>query len=155
MAGMPETSNATERLLAWARGQDDALERLAPLVEGELHRLAQGYMRRERPNHTLQATALVNEVYLRLIEIKRVDWQNRAHFIAMAARLISADVMTLEEALQRLERMDPRRSQVVALRFFGGLSIEETAVALGVSIDTVKRDWRVAKLWIRRELGSQ
>jgi len=157
-------------------------------VNAELHRLARRYMKRERPGHTLQATALVNEAYLRLVEVKRVQWQSRAHFFAMAARMMRRilvdharardnskrggdvsrvsldeavvvssepehDLLGLDEALRRLEAVHPRKGQVVELRFFGGLSLEETAEALHVSIDTVKRDWRFAKLWLLRELG--
>lgn len=164
-----------------------ALDALLPLVHEELRRLAGHYMRGERPGHTLQATALVNEVYLRLIEIDQVQWQNRAHFFAMAARLMrrilvdaarsrgyqkrgggmtmvaleeslvvshepGEDLVALDEALTALAAVDPRKSQVVEMRFFGGLSLEETAEALHVSRDTIKRDWKMAKLWLLREL---
>jgi RNA polymerase sigma factor (TIGR02999 family) len=160
------------------------------MVHAELHRLARRYMRRERPGHTLQATALVNEAYLRLIEVKRVRWQNRAHFFAMSARvmrrilvesarkrgndkrgggapkvpldealLVSQQagpyLVPLDDALQALEIVHPRKSQVVELRFFGGLTVEETAEALHISPETVKRDWRFAKLWLLRELSGE
>ena len=187
--GVPEQAcTPTELLLAWGRGERHALDRLLPLVNAELHRLARRYMKRERPGHTLQATALVNEAYLRLVEVQRVQWQSRAHFFAMAAQMMrrilvdharardngkrggdvrkvsldatlvvssepEQDLVGLDEALRRLEAVHPRKSQVVELRFFGGLSLDETAEALHVSTDTVKRDWRFAKLWLLRELG--
>lgn len=154
-----------------------------------MRRIAARYVKRERSGHTLQATALVNEAYLRLIEVQQVRWQNRAHFFAMAARLMRRilvdaarsrgyqkrgggapilsldealvvptgpgdDLVALDEALTALAAVDARKSQVVEMRFFGGLTIEETAEALHVSIDTVKRDWRMAKLWLLRELGG-
>ena len=176
----------TELLLAWRRGDEAAFEQLVPIVHAELRRTAGRYMVQERREHTLQATALVNEVYLRLVQIHRIDWRDRAHFFAMAARLMrrvlvdharargypkrgggarrvsfdealpvaapSSDVVAVDEALQALERQDPRKAHVVELRFFGGLSVDETAEALGVSPQTVMRDWRLAKAWIRREL---
>jgi RNA polymerase sigma-70 factor (ECF subfamily) len=180
-------ANPTSLLLAWNRGEPDALDALLPLVYRELRLLAAGYMRRERRGHTLQATALVNEGYLRLIEVRHVQWQNRAHFFAMAARLMrrilvdaarsrgnhkrgggvpllsldealvvpiepEQDLVALDEALSALAELDPRKSQVVEMRFFGGLDIDETAEALHVSRDTVKRDWAFAKLWLLREL---
>jgi len=161
-----------------------------PLVHAELRRLAQRYMGRERPGHTLQATALVNEAYLRLIDAKTVRWQNRAHFFAIAARVMrqvlvdsarargndkrgggvrkvsfdenfmgmpeaGADLVALDDALRALEVVHPRKSQVVELKFFGGLSHEETGEALSVSPDTVKRDWQFAKLWLLRELRGE
>ena len=174
-------------LLAWNRGDPDALDALLPVVYDELRRLAAHYLRGERVGHTLQATALVNEAYLRLIEVRKVQWQNRAHFFAMAARLMrrilvdaarargyqkrgggapivaleealvvsdepGRDLVALDEALTALAALDPRMSQVVEMRFFGGLSLDETAEALHVSRDTVKRDWKMAKLWLLREL---
>lgn len=178
-------------MLAWERGETDAFDQLVPLVHAELRRLARRYMQHEGRGHTLQATALVNEAYLRLIDLKRIDWQSRTHFFAMAARvmrrilvdaararkndkrgrgfkkvsfdealLVSTepmqDLVALDEALHALETVHPRKSHVVELRFFGGLSIEETAEALHMSPDTVKRDWRYAKLWLLRELkGSR
>lgn len=179
--------NVTELLLAWGRGDNRALDRLTPLIYDELHRLAQRLMGRERPGHTLQTTALVNEAYLKLVDSSRVRWQNRAHFFAVAAQLmrrilvdfarsrqyqkrggewqqvalddglaISAgrepDLVALDAALQGLAKMDPRKAQVVELRFFGGLSLEETAEVLKVSTNTVGRDWNTAKAWLRREL---
>jgi RNA polymerase sigma factor (TIGR02999 family) len=174
-------------LQAWGRGDTAALDQLLPLVHEELRRLARRQMRHERPGHTLQATALVNEAYLRLIDVKRIRWQNRAHFFAMAARVMrrilvdsarargyqkrggrtqkvsldealvvsrepGQDLVALDDALQALAAFDPRKSQVVEMRFFGGLSVEETAQALHVSADTVMRDWRLAKVWLLREL---
>ena len=180
----------TDLLLAWGQGDVGALDQLAPLVYSELRRLAQRHMGRERPGHTLQATALVNEAYMRLVAIKQVRWQNRAHFFAMAARMMrrilvdsarargndkrgggarrvefdealvvanepGPDLVALDEALTTLATVHPRKSQVVELRFFGGLSLEEAAEALHVSTDTVKRDWRFAKLWLLRELSAK
>jgi RNA polymerase sigma factor (TIGR02999 family) len=166
-----------------------ALDRLLPLVHEELRRLAGRHMRHERAGHTLQASALVNEAYLRLIEVKQVQWQNRAHFFAMASRLMrrilvdaarakgyqkrnaggqkvsldeavavtatpSQDFVALDDALNALEAVDPRKCQVVEMRFFGGMSEEETATALHLSVGTIKRDWRLAKAWLARELGG-
>ena len=176
-------------MTAWSRGETDAFNELVPLVHDELRRLAHGYMARERQGHTLQATALVNEAYLRLIDVRAVSWQNRAHFLAMSARMmrrilvdsarargndkrgggaekvtlddamhVTADaghgLAALDEALKALEAVHPRKSQVVEMRFFGGMTIEETASGLGLSIETVNRDWRFAKLWLLRELES-
>jgi len=180
-------ADPTALLLAWNRGEPDALDALMPLVYEELRRLAGHYMKQERPGHSLQATALVNEAYLRLINVKQVPWQNRAHFFAMAARLMrrilvdaarsrtydkrgggapvlsldealiipnepSHDFVALDDALTALAAVDQRKSQVVELRFFGGLTLEETAEALSISRDTVMRDWSMAKLWLLREL---
>jgi RNA polymerase sigma factor (TIGR02999 family) len=166
-----------------------ALDRLLPLVHAELRRLAARHMRRERVGHTLQASALVNEAYLRLIEVKQVQWQNRAHFFAMASRLMrrilvdaarakgyqkrnaggqkvpldeavavaavpSQDFVALDDALDALEAADPRKCKVVEMRFFGGMSVEETAVALHLSVGTIKQDWRLARAWLARELGE-
>lgn len=176
----------TNLLVAWGQGDKAALERLTPLVYKELRRLAQWHMKRERVGHTLQATALVNEAYLRLVDINQVQWQDRAHFFAMAARqmrriLIDAarkhgnekrggdvqkvsldegllvpdraeELVALDDALEALAKMDERRGQVVEMKFFGGLSVEEIAEVLNVSPDTVKRDWRLAKAWLGREL---
>ena len=179
----------TSLLLAWNRGEPDALDALVPLVYQELRRLAVRYMKGERVGHTLQTTALVNEAYLRLIEVQQVQWQNRAHFFAMAARLMRRilvdtarskgyqkrgggapmlsleealvvpiepgnDLVALDEALTALTVVDARKSQVVEMRFFGGLDINETAEALHISRDTVKRDWAFAKLWLLRELSG-
>ena len=186
---MEPCESPTALLLAWGRGEADAFDRLVPLVHAELRRLAVRYMSRERPGHSLQATALVNEAYLRLIEINHVSWQNRAHFFAMSARAMrrilvdsararnndkrgggiprasldealrvaspEPDFVALDDALNGLEACHPRKGQVVELRYFGGLSVEETAEALHVSTDTVKRDWRFAKLWLLRELSGE
>ena len=185
---MRDAASPTELLLAWGRGETSAVEALMPLVYDELRRLARGYMRRERAEHTLQPTALVNEAFLRLIEIRRVEWQNRAHFFAIAARcmrriLVDAararqalkrggdymrvdldadlavsdapnlDLIALDRALQTLAAMDERRERVVELRFFAGLSIDETAQLLDVSPETVMRDWTVARAWLFQQLG--
>jgi RNA polymerase sigma factor (TIGR02999 family) len=184
-----QVDSPTDLLLAWGRGEPAALDRLMPLVHDELRRLARQYMRRERPDHTLQTTALMNEVYLRMIAVEQVQWQDRAHFFAIAARIMRQilvdfarrrraahrgggmqhvaldeavlppsvrhpDLVALDEALKRLESVHPRKSQVVELRYFGGLTLEEAAAVLGVSRDTVKRDWRFAKLWLLRELDT-
>lgn len=181
--------NPTALLLAWNRGEPHAVDALMPLVYDELHCLAAHYMRGERAGHTLQATALVNEAHVRLIQVEQVQWQGRAHFFAMAARMMrrilvdaarsrgyqkrgggvtmlsldealvvsnepGQDLVALDEALTALAAVDARKSQVVEMRFFGGLSLEETAEALHVSRDTVKRDWKMAKLWLLRELGG-
>jgi RNA polymerase sigma-70 factor (ECF subfamily) len=177
-------------LLAWRSGDEAALSRLIPLVERELHRIAQRCMAAERQGHSLQATALVNEAYLRLVDVQHVDWQNRAHFLAMAARVMRrilvesarakryqkrggggvkvtfdeavipaaetpTDLVALDDALDALAEMDERRSQVIELRFFGGLTVEETATVLKVSPDTVMRDSRLAKAWLARELSGR
>jgi len=177
----------TDLLMAWGRGDESALSRLMPLVQEELHRLARREMRGERPGHTLQTTALVNEAFVRLIDAQRVRWQDRAHFFALSARLMrrilvdharsrqylkrgggarqitldealvvsaerSADLVALDDALQALAAVDARKSQVIEMRFFGGLTVEETAEALHISAETVMRDWRFAKVWLLREL---
>ena len=178
----------TRLLVAWGDGDQSALEELAPLVHSELHRLAHRYMSRERPGHTLQTSALVNEAYVRLIDWKNVRWQNRAHFFAVSAQLMrrilvdfardrrylkrsggarvslteaaaftvdrDADLVALDEALIALAEVDPRKGQVVEMRFFGGLSVEEVAEVLKVSKETVMRDWRLAKSWLLRELDN-
>jgi len=180
--------NVVSRLLAdWAGGDSAARERLVPIIYEELRRLAHHYMRAERDGHTLQTTALVNEVYLRLAGIDGLRWRDRAHFFAMAATLMrrvlvdyarqrgrdkrgggdvlvtsldenaiaterAVDVVALDEALERLAAVDPQQSRVVELRFFAGLSVKETAEALGISPATVKRDWATAKLWLYNEL---
>jgi RNA polymerase sigma-70 factor (ECF subfamily) len=181
------SSGPTELLRAWSQGDRSALERLVPLVYEELHRLARRYMRQERPDHTLQATSLVNEAYLRLIDINRVEWRNRAHFLALAAQMMrrilvesarnrrrqkrgggavhvslddvqelpdskGTDLVALSDALSALATRDARMGQVVELRFFGGLTVEETADVLNVSAETVLRDWKTAKAWLLREL---
>jgi RNA polymerase sigma-70 factor (ECF subfamily) len=183
----PEREQLTTLLQAWSDGDEEALEKLAPRVDRELHRLAGRYMARERPNHPLQTTALINEAYIRLIGWKNVRWQNRAHFFAVSARLMrrilvdaarahrgpkrrgdfsdtsldeacvfqpekSPDVLALDEALTRLAELDPRKSQIVELRFFGGLSEVDTAFVLGVSERTVRNDWKLAKGWLYREI---
>ena len=186
---MPANSNSgpTELLRAWSQGDGSALERLMPLVYEELHRLARWYMRQERPDHTLQATSLVNEAYLRLIDVNRIEWRNRAHFLALAAQMMrrilvesarnrrrqkrgggavhvrlddvqelpdskECDLVALSDALSGLAAFDPRMGQVVELRFFGGLTVEETADVLNVSPETVMRDWKTAKAWLLREI---
>jgi RNA polymerase sigma factor (TIGR02999 family) len=186
----PRAGAVTELLRAWSDGDDGALERLVPLVEAELRRLARGYMGRERRGHTLQTTALVNEAYLRLTDARSVRWQDRAHFLGISARLMrrvlvdyartrgylkrgggaervtlnealvastdpALDLVALDRALEALAKVDPRKSQIVELRFFGGLSVDETADVLHVSPDTVKRDWRLAKLLLLRELEGE
>jgi RNA polymerase sigma-70 factor (ECF subfamily) len=182
--------DVTELLRAWGQGDDQALAALLPLVERELRRLARSYMARERQDHTLQTTALVNEAYMRLTDASQLPWQSRAHFFGIAARLmrrvlvdyarsrgykkrggsiehislddavavtppLDFDVVALDRALEKLMAMDERKSRVIELRFFGGLSVDETAEVLHVSPDTVKRDWRLAKLWLLRELESE
>ena len=183
------THEVTQLLKAWTTGDEQALEKLTPLVYQQLHRFAQRYMAGERSGHTLQTTALVNEVYLRLVDCGQVNWQDRAHFFAMSAQLMrrilidfarsrgyqkrggdvphisleeapsvcsepAANLVALDEALKALAEVDGRKSRVVELRFFGGLSIEETAEVLKVSSETVVRDWRLAKIWLLRELGG-
>ena len=178
----------SQLLCAWSGGDQNALERLTPIVYDELHRLARRHMRRERPGHSLQTTALVNEAYLRLVDYKRMQWQNRAHFFAVSAQLMrrilveharrhnlkrgvelqhvsldeaaamgggrTADLVALDDAMRALEQLDPRKVQVVEMRFFGGLSVEETAEVLKVSAVTVMRDWSTAKAWLYRELAG-
>jgi RNA polymerase sigma-70 factor, ECF subfamily len=186
----PSKAEVTQLLRAWGKGDGGALERLTPLVENELHRLAHKYMRRENPGHTLQTTALVNEVYLQLVDVHEVSWQDRAHFFAISARMMRriltdfarsrnqqkrggaawhvpldealvvsqkqhAEVVAIDDALVELAALDPRKSQVVELRFFGGLSVEEIAEVLKVSPKTVKRDWRLAKSWLHRMLSGE
>lgn len=186
MSSLPQ--NVTQLLLEWRRGNQRALDQLMPLVYDELRRLAQHYMRSERTDHTLQATALVNEAYLRLVD-SDVSWQDRAHFFAVAARLMrrilvdhakahrrskrgsgaakvsldealdvavepTADVIELDETLQRLAKFDPRKSQIIELHFFGGLSNEEVAEALGISRATVQRELKLAKAWLNHEMRN-
>ena len=186
----PSPGAVTELLRAWSDGDDGALEQLLPLVEAQLRRLARGYMGRERPGHTLQTTALINEAFLRLTDARRVRWQDRAHFLGISARLMrrvlvdhartrgylkrgggaqrvtlheglvttpdpALDVVALDRALEALAKVDARKSRIVELRFFGGLTVEETAEVLHVSPDTVKRDWRLAKLLLLRELEGE
>jgi len=177
----------TELLAAWSEGDRSALDKLLPLVERELHQLAHRYISREKPGHTLQTTALVNEAYIRLVNQKRARWQNRAHFFAIAAQIMrrilvnhareraagkrgggarkvsldevavlseerAAEMVALDEALDRLGKLDERKSRVVELRYFGGLSVEETAELLGIHPDTVTREWGRARAFLRREL---
>jgi RNA polymerase sigma factor (TIGR02999 family) len=174
-------------LLNWGQGDQDAREALIPLVYDELRRLARRYLRRERPDHTLQSAALVNEAYLRLIRQEQPQWQSRAHFFGVAAQLMrhilvdharnraaakrgagaprltldpdvalpqarDVDLVVLDDALNQLAALDPQQSRLVELRFFGGLSIEETSVVLGVSPATVKREWATARAWLQREM---
>jgi RNA polymerase sigma factor (TIGR02999 family) len=180
----------TQLLIAWSQGDARALEQLAPLVYAELRKVARRYMNRERAGHTLQTTAVVHEAFLRLLGNPQGDWQNRAHFYAIAAQMmrrilvdyaranmrvkrggetirvpledidamvaapaLDPDVIALDEALKNLAEIDPRRSRVVELRFFGGLSVEETAHVMRISTDMVVRDWRVAKAWLFRYLN--
>ena len=183
----PPNQTVTQLLVAWSQGEQAALEKLVPLVYGELRRIARRYMGRERPGRTLQTTALVNEVYLRLIDASQVRWQDRAHFFAVSAQLMrrilvdfarsrrylkrgggaqkisfdealvapperGRDLVALDDAMMALASTDARKSQVVELRFFGGLSVKETAEVLRVSQDTVLRDWSLAKAWLSREM---
>jgi RNA polymerase sigma-70 factor (ECF subfamily) len=180
----------TELLQAWRQGDEQALENLTPQIYRELHRAAKHCMKRERDGHTLQTTALINELYLRLTDLKGIDWQNRAHFFALCARqmrriltdqararhsdkrgagaqpvslevalMVSpdshADLLAVDDALNALAKTDSRKSQVVELRFFGGLNAEEIAEVLKVSPETVTRDWRLAKAWLLRELSRE
>jgi RNA polymerase sigma factor (TIGR02999 family) len=180
----------TELLLAWSGGDQDALDRLMPLVYGELHRQAVRFLSRERAGHTLQPTALVNEVYLQLVDQHQVKWQNRAQFFGIAAQMMrrilvshararqaakrgggehrltlneevaispqpDVNLLALEDALKKLEAIDPEKSRMVELRFFGGLSVEDTAEVMGVSARTVDRQWQTAKAWLHREIGGR
>jgi RNA polymerase sigma factor (TIGR02999 family) len=182
--------NVTQLLVAWGKGDQQAFNALMPEVEKELHRIAAHYMAAERPGHELQATALINEAYLRLVDWKDIQWADRAHFFGMAANMMrrvlvdharnrdrikrggeaiqvsfieavnvpapqSADVLALDAVLQQLEEIDPRKGQIVEMRFFGGLSLEETAEALNVSVATVRRDWSLARAWLFRELKKK
>lgn len=186
--GATAAGDVTTLLKAWSEGDQTALERLTPIVYKELHRLAGRYMKGERPGHSLQTTDLVNEAYMRLVDYKRMQWQNRAHFFAVSAQLIrrilverarrhnlkrgggirhisldevavaggrSSDLVALDDAMKALARLDPRKEQVVEMRFFGGLSVEETAEVLKISSVTVMRDWSTAKAWLYRELGGK
>jgi RNA polymerase sigma factor (TIGR02999 family) len=181
----PSPKPITELLIEWRDGDETALNRLMPLVYDELRRMASHYLRRERPEHTLQTAALVNEAYLKLVDHKGMRWQNRAHFYAVAAQAMrrilvdyarsrryakrgggnkmveldeaatvaqktAAELVALDEALKDLSNFDPRKSQIVEMRYFGGMSVEETAEVLGVSAVTVMREWRAAKAWLLR-----
>jgi RNA polymerase sigma factor (TIGR02999 family) len=184
---MASTNEVTRLLIDWSKGDQAALDRLTPFVYDELHRQARHYMRRERPGHTLQTSALVNEAYLRLVD-QNVPWQNRAHFFGIAARLMrqilvdharahnyakrgggaqkvsldqaadlaqarATDLVALDDALNGLAAIDPQQSRIVELRFFGGLTIEETAEVVGLSHATVEREWTSARAWLRREMS--
>jgi DNA-directed RNA polymerase specialized sigma24 family protein len=146
--------NITQLLVAWAQGDRAALESLTPLVYQELLRIARRHMAGERPGHTLHATALVNEAYVRLIE-QDAHWQNRAHFFGVAAQTMRHILVDLDDALTDLEAFDPRKCRVVEMRFFGGLSLEEVADVLQVSVTTVRRDWSLARAWLHRELSRR
>ena len=187
---VPAVHEITRLLKAWSEGDDAALEKLTALVYEELHRVARRYMMAERPDHTLQTTALIHEMYLRLVDARQVNWTDRAHFFAVCAQLMrrilidfarsrhyqkrgggarrlpldeallvaaepSADIVALDDALKVLAGVDERKSRVVELRFFGGLSVEETAKVLKVSPETVMRDWKLAKLWLLREMSGE
>src|SRR5215468_107030 len=185
---MPIPENVTQLLVDWSRGDRTALDKLMPLVHSELRRLAANYLRRERQNHTLQPTALVNEAYLKLVDQRSAKWQSRAQFFGVAAQLMrrilvdharehqaakrggvdqqrlsitsaeglarkpNIDLLALNEALDELAAMDQQQSRIVELKFFGGLSIEETAEVLGIGHATVERDWKLARAWLRRQL---
>ncbi len=185
---MQKPEGITQLLVDWSKGDQKALDKLMPLVYSELRRLAGNYLRRERPGHTLQPTALVNEAYLKLIDQKNVKWQNRAQFFGVSAHLMrrilvdharqhqaakrggsdqqrlsitsagqlakrpEVDLLALHEALEELATLDPQQERIVELRFFGGLSIEETAEVLGIGHATVERDWKMARAWLRRKL---
>ena len=186
MSVLPQIG-VTEVLADWSKGDQEALNKLTPLVYDELHKLASRYLRRERTNHTLQTTALVHEAYLKLVDQKDANWQNRAQFFAVAAQLMrrilvdyarrhraskrggsyykltldealvssgekDAELLALDEALGRLATIDPQQSRVVELRVFGGLSLEETAQVLDISPRTVRREWSMAKAWLRKEI---
>lgn len=180
----------TQLLVDWGNGNQAALDRLMPVVYTELRQLAHWYMRRERPDHTMQTTALIHEAYLRLVDQNQVRWQHQAHFFGIAARLMrqilieharshtrakrgggvgtisldeaaivsqarATELLALDDALERLATIDPRKSRVVELRFFGGLSVEEAAIVLNVAPNTVLRDWRLAKAWLHREISHE
>jgi RNA polymerase sigma-70 factor (ECF subfamily) len=191
MTTPPSTRQEVTQLLSdWSGGDERALEKLFPLVQPELHRLAHYYMSRERAGHTLQTTAILNEAYLRLVEKKQPPWQNRTHFVAAAAQLMrrimvdharerhslkrgggalrvtldeaawvtetrSEELLALDEALEKLAVQDPRKSQIVELRYFGGLTVEETAEFLKLSPRTVEREWTMAKAWLYRALTEE
>lgn len=189
-SGSVSTHEVTRLLQAWSSGDEQALQQLMPLVYDELHRLARRYMAAEQSGHPLQTTALVHEVYIRLVDVKNVDWQNRAHFYALSARLmrrilvdfartrdyqkrgrqfahiqleeaatvsaaVGSELVAVDDALKQLAVVDARKSDVVEMRFFGGLTVEEIAAALRVSPETVARDWKLAKAWLLRELSHE
>jgi RNA polymerase sigma factor (TIGR02999 family) len=187
-----ESVEITRLLRAWSDGDQDAFERVATAVYAELSRIAHGYMRHERPDQTMQATALVHEAYMRLIGLHDVGWQDRAHFFAVSAQMMRrilvdrarsrvtakrggaaervpleevpgipdvgswrpSELMTLDDALTRMAEMDPRKAKVIELKFFGGLSVEEIADVLKISPQSVMRDWKLAKVWLQRELNK-
>lgn len=186
----PTREDVTHLLNDWGRGNQQALDKLLPLVYDELRRLAASYLRRERPDHTLQPTALVHEAYFRLIGQREVSWQNRAHFFGIAAQAMrrilvdharshlyakrgggaqklsldeamgvpdqqGVELTALDEALNKLETIDPRQSRIIELRYFGGLSIEATAEVLGISPATVKREWSMARAWLHRQISQE
>jgi len=190
MTQQPDAAAITSMLIRWANGEQECLEALAPVVQHELNRIARNLMRKERPGHTLQTTAVVNEAYLRLIQQNETSWQNRAHFFGVAARLMrqilvdyarqnraqkrggalnhvpidealvfspakSKELIALDEALTRLTRIKPRLTEIVELRYFGGLNVEEAAEVLKVHPNTIIRDWALAKAWLKRELEEQ
>ena len=189
LAAQGEAQQVTRLLLAWNQGDESALEKLVPQVYQELRRLAKRQMRGEHPDHTLQTTALINEAYLRLVDLRNIQWQNRAHFFALCARLMrrilvdfarsrhyakrgggaqpvsleetlvvspahSTDLVAVDDALKALTKVDARKAQVVELRFFGGLTVEEAAEALKVSSENIQRDWKLTKAWLLRELSG-
>ncbi len=188
MPGEQNTDEINGLLRAWSGGNQSALDGLTPIVHAELRRLAHHYMRHERPGNTLQTTALVNEAWIRLVDYKRMRWQDRAHFFAVSAQVMrrilvdharshnikrgagvphvalddiavvstdrSSDLVALDDAMNALARLDLRKVQIIEMRFFGGLSVDETAEVLKVSPATVRRDWSIAKLWLYRELGG-
>jgi len=186
----PSSESITKLLIEWREGDQTALDRLIPLVHQELHRLAHHYLKHERPGHTLQTTALVNEAYLKLVDHKGMRWQNRSHFFAVAAQAMrrilvdhartrdalkrgggiapapldeaatvadtqAAHLLALNEALDQLSAMDERKGRIVVLRYFGGMSVEETAEVVGVSAATVMREWSIAKTWLFKTMSSQ
>jgi len=188
--GSETPQDVTGLLRAWSNGDQAALERLIPLVDAELHRIAKRYLEKEHQGQTLQTSSLVNEAYVRLIDVKHADWHDRAHFFAVSARIMrrilvdrararrsakhgggllqvpleeglaaspepASDLVAIDDALNALSEISPRKGQVVELRFFGGLTVEETAVVLGISPDSVKRDWRLAKMWLLRQLSLE
>src|SRR4026207_87658 len=189
LSGMAGETNITELLVGYGRGDKESLDKLMPVVYDELRRQAARYLRRERPGHTLQTTALIHEAYVRLVDQRNVQWQNRAHFFGIAAQMMrrilvdhartkkrakrggsdvkvsladatmavkgqDLDVVALDEALSRLAKIDEQQSRVVELRFFSGLTVEETAAVMEISPATVKRDWSMAKAWLHRELSG-
>jgi RNA polymerase sigma factor (TIGR02999 family) len=188
--GSPDSQQITGLLRAWGAGDQAALDQLVPVLHGELKRIARRYMRRERTGHTLQPTALVNEAFLRLMDVDGVQWQDRAHFFAVSAQMMrrilvnhalargagkrggespraafdealvvaperDSELVALDEALESLAKLDARKARVVEFRFFGGLSVEETAAVLKVSAQTVHRDWRLSKSWLAREMSGK